>query len=214
VAKEVSMSPTDPAVSAPKKQMTVDEFWEFVNRPENADRFFELRRGEVIELPRPKKPHGIVANNIGRIVGNYSFAVGRGYVLGNDTGVVLEETPGTVVGPDVAYCVDANTYDEVEPKWVETPPVLAVEVLSPTDKMSQVNEKIADYLTAGVKVVWLADPELKTVTVYRPGRNHVVLKSGDDLTGGEELPGFTCKVADFFCLPGDRLTPPPQPPAT
>ncbi|MBA4066247.1 MAG: Uma2 family endonuclease [Isosphaera sp.] len=209
------MTPTDPAVAAPPKLMTVDEYWDFVNRPENMDRLFELRRGRVVEMPRPKKPHGVVAGNIARVVGNYSFAVGRGYVLSNDTGVVLEENPGTVVGPDVAYCVDANTYDDVEPKWVEAdrPPVLTVEVLSPTDKTSEVNEKIADYLRAGVKVVWLADPETKTVTVYRPNHHHVVLKPADDLTGDPELPGFSCKVGDFFLLPGDRPAPPPQPPA-
>ncbi|MFO0826170.1 MAG: Uma2 family endonuclease [Gemmataceae bacterium] len=202
---------TTPTVGAAKKLMTIDEYWDFVNLPENMDRLFELRRGEVIEMSRPKKPHGIVCGNIARVVGNYLFAVGRGYVLSNDTGVVLQETPGTVVGPDVAYCIDANNYDDVEPKWAESPPVLAVEVLSPTDKVSEVNEKIAEYLRAGVKVVWLADPEVKTVAVYRPNHHHVVLKSADDLSGGEELPGFSCKVADFFRLPGDR---PAAPPAT
>lgn len=207
------MTPTDPAVAAPKNLMTVDEYWDFVNRPENADRFFELRRGEVIELSRPKKPHGIVAGNIATELNLYARQVRKGYVLSNDTGVVLEETPGTVVGPDVAYCVDASTYDEVEPKWAETPPVLTVEVLSPTDKMSQVNQKIADYIRAGVKVVWLADPELKTVTVYRPAQSLIVLKAADDLTGGEEMPGFTCKVADFFRLPGDKPATQPPPPA-
>ncbi|WP_439622561.1 Uma2 family endonuclease [Gemmata sp.] len=203
---------TTPAVGAAKTLMTVGEFWEFVNRPENMDRLFELRRGEVVEMSRPKKPHGIVAANIARVLGNYSFAVNLGYVLSNDTGVVLEETPGTVVGPDVAYCVDANNYDDVEPKWVESPPVLAVEVLSPTDKPREVNEKISEYLRAGVKVVWLADPEVKTVTVYRTNHHHVILKPDDELTGGDALPGFSCKVADFFRLPGDRPPAPPQPP--
>lgn len=207
------MTPTDPAVAAPKRLMTVNEFWDFVNLPENADRHFELRRGEVIELSRPKKPHGIVTTNIATELTLYARLVRKGYVLSSDTGVVLEEAPGTVVGPDVAYCTDATTYDEVEPKWVETPPVLTVEVLSPNDKMSTVNEKIADYLRAGVKVVWLADPELKTVTVYRTTRNHVVLKSTDDLTGGDELPGFTCRVANLFLLPGESPESPPQPPA-
>jgi Uma2 family endonuclease len=204
---------TTPAVGAAKKLMTVDEYWDFVNLPENMDRLFELRRGEVVEMSRPKKPHGIVAANIARLLGNYSFAVNLGYVLSNDTGVVLEETPGTVVGPDVAYCVDANNYDDVEPKWVESPPVLAVEVQSPTDRTTDLNVKIGDYLRAGVKVVWLADPEVKTVTVYRPNHHHTVLKSADDLLGGDELPGFSCKVADFFRLPGDRPPAPPQLPS-
>jgi Uma2 family endonuclease len=202
---------TTPAVGAAKKLMTIDEYWDFVNLPENMDRLFELRRGEVIEMSRPKKPHGIVCSRICTQLQLYADRIGRGYVLSNDTGVVLQESPGTVVGPDVAYCIDANNYDEVEPKWAETPPVLAVEVLSPTDKVSEVNEKIAEYLRAGVKVVWLADPEVKTVSVYRPNHHHVVLKSADDLSGGEDLPGFSCKVADFFRLPGDR---PAAPPAT
>ena len=201
---------TLPSVGVAKKLMTVDEYWDFVNRPENVDRLFELRHGEVIEMPRPKKPHGVVCSRIATQLQNYADRVGLGYVLSNDTGVVLEETPGTVVGPDVAYCVDANTYNDVEPKWAETPPVLAVEVLSPNDKMSDVNEKIADYLRAGVKVVWLADPEMKTVTVYHPNRHHNVLKVADDLVGGGELPGFSCKVGDFFRLPGDSSTNQPQ----
>jgi Uma2 family endonuclease len=213
VAKEVSMSPTDPAVSAPKKLITVDEYWDFVNRPENADRFFELRRGEVVELSRPKTPHGIVTGNIARIVGNYSFTVGRGYVTSNDAGVVLAESPGTVVGPDVAYFTDVNTFDEVTPKWAETPPVLAVEVRSPNDKPNALIAKIRDYLINGVKLVWLVDYEDRTVSVFRPNQTPDVLTATQDLTGGEDLPGFTCKIADFFRLPGDRPTPPPQPPA-
>ncbi|MBX9579555.1 MAG: Uma2 family endonuclease [Gemmataceae bacterium] len=206
------MTPTTPAAAVPTKLMTVDEYWEFVDRPENHDRMFELRRGRVVEMPRPKKPHGIVCTRIGTQLQNYADRVGRGYVLSNDTGVVLEEEPGTVVGPDVAYCVDANEYDEVEPRWVETPPVLAVEVLSPTNKTTEMNEKVADYLRAGVRVVWLADPETKTLTVYRPDRSLVVLKPGDDLTA-DELPGFACKVGDFFRLPGDKPAAPPAPPA-
>jgi Uma2 family endonuclease len=188
----------------PPKLMTVDEFWDFVNRSENANRFFELRCGEVIEMSRPTSPHGIVCSRIGAKLQNYAEARGLGYVTTNDSGVVLSESPGTVVGPDVAYFTDVNLFDDVTPKWAETPPVLAVEVLSPNDKMSEVNEKIQDYLVSGVKVVWLADYEQKKVTVYRPDRVHTVLKGEAELTGGEELPGFTCCVADLFRLPGDR----------
>jgi Uma2 family endonuclease len=207
------MSPTDPAVTAPKKLMTVDEYWEFVNRPENENRWFELRKGEVVEMPRPTRRHGTVTNNIGRILGNYSFQVGRGYVVGNDSGVILEEDPGSVVGPDVAYFTDATTFDEIHPKWGEEVPVLAVEVRSPNDKPNSLIAKVRDYLNNGVKLVWLADYEDRTVSVFRPNRTPDVLTERQEITGGEELPGFACRVEDFFRIPGSQPVQQPQPPA-
>jgi len=156
--------------------MTVDEYWEFVNRPENADRLFELRQGRVIEMPRPKKPHGIICAQITSLLSRYAEGRGIGYVECNDTGVILQEVPETVVGPDVAYFTDITTFDEVAPKWSETPPILAVEVLSPTDRPSKVSEKVQDYLSGGVRVVWVVDYEERSVTVYRHDRTHAVLK--------------------------------------
>lgn len=208
------MSPTERAVAAPKKPMTADEFWEFCQRPENENKLFELIRGEVVELPRPNKKHGYLSGNIARVIGNYSFQVGVGYMTSNDTGVLLEEDPDTVVGPDVAYYTDANTFDELHPKWGEEPPVLAVEVLSPNDKMSRVNAKVRDYLANGVKLVWLVDPDERKVTVYRPDRSLDVLDESAELTGGDDLPGFTCRVADLFLMPGDGPPPQPAPPPT
>ncbi|HEX4608841.1 MAG TPA: Uma2 family endonuclease, partial [Urbifossiella sp.] len=91
------MSPTQPPATATQLRMTVDEFWEFVHRPENMDRLFELRRGEVIELSRPTRPHGRVCFRVGYLLERYAEQTGFGYVVSNDAGVVLEEDPGTVV---------------------------------------------------------------------------------------------------------------------
>ncbi len=205
------MSPTQPAAE-PKTLLTVDEYWEFVNRPENADRLFELRRGEVIELSRPKKPHGIVCARITGRLDRYVEERGVGYVECNDAGVVLEEDPGTVVGPDVAFFVDYESFEDVAPKWSEIPPILAVEVLSPSDRHGEVMEKVQDYFRAGVRVVWVADPEVRTVTVFSPDRTHVLLKDNAELTGDPHLPGFACKIGDFFRFPGP-IRPPTDPPA-
>jgi Uma2 family endonuclease len=206
------MSPTQPA-AVPKTRMTVDEYWEFVNRPENSDRFFELRRGEVIEMPRPRKPHGIVCSRIAALLDRYAEARGAGYVECNDTGVILQEAPGTVVGPDVAFFTDVATFDDVAPKWSDTPPVLAVEVLSPTDKPIRVNEKVQDYLTGGVRVVWVVDYEERKVAVYRHDRTHVVLTEDAVISGDPDLPEFACPVAALFRLPGQKPPEGPPPPA-
>lgn len=187
-----------------KKSMTAEEFCDWVHQPEQADKWFELARGEVIELPAPMKPHGVVCVRVGHVLMTYADQRGFGYVTCNDSGVILERDPDTVRGPDVAFYEDANTFAELHPKYGEVPPRVAVEVLSPNDRAGKVLRKINDYLRCGVALVWVIDPEIRTVTVHRPGKSQVELDGSQELTGEDVLPGFHCRVADFFALPGDR----------
>lgn len=206
------MTPTPPAVAATPKRMTVDEYWDFVNLPENAGKRFELRRGEVVEMSRSRHPHGRAGFRAGVLLERYAEDVGRGYVV-TDSGLVLDQGPGSVVGPDAAYYANADDFGDLDPKWAESPPVVVVEVLSPNDKPTQVNEKIADYLASGVKVVWLIDYEERKVTVYRPPGQVVVLRGDEEIAGGEELPGFACRVSDLFKMPAQLRAARPAPPA-
>src|SRR5262249_50836019 len=154
------------------------------------------------------KPHGYVCANVARIVGNYTFERRKGYVTSNDSGVILERDPDTVRGPDVALYEDASRFAELHPKYGEVPPRLAVEVLSPDDKAKHVTRKITDYLENGVAVVWLLDPEALSVTVWRSDRGPYTLDQDAELDGDDLLPGFRCRVADFFHLPEE--SPPPR----
>jgi len=183
------------------KLLTAEEFAEFVLRPENLDRIFELERGEVVEMPRPGKEHGMVCANIARILGNYAVAQNRGYVCSNDTGIIVERDPDTVRGPDVMFFDDDNEREDVEKKWGETSPLLAAEVLSPNDKIGKVHRRIEQQLDFGTALVWLVDPESMIVTVFRRNRQHFVLGSGDEISGEDVLPDFQCLVAEFFRKP-------------
>jgi Uma2 family endonuclease len=187
-----------------KKLMTAEEFCDWVHQPEQADKWYELVRGEVIELPAPMKPHGVLCINIGRILGNFVFERGCGYLTSNDSGVILERDPDTVRGPDIAFYQDANTFAELHPKYGEVPPRLAVEVMSPNDRIGKVMRKIMDYLHNGVELVWLIDPETRNVSVYRPGKEAYVIEENQELTGEAVLPGFRCLVSEFFRMPGDK----------
>jgi len=191
--------------------LTAQEFAEWVHRPENADKWFELVRGEVIELPPPMKRHGAVCMNTGWLLGGYTRQRGKGYLTGNDSGVILEHDPDTVRGPDVALYEDAQTFAELHPKYGEIPPRLAVEVLSPNDRADRVQRKVTDYLRNGVDMVWVIDPEARTVTVYRPDKGPRVYEEHEELDGEDVLPGFRCRVADFFLLPGEPPAPKPKP---
>jgi Uma2 family endonuclease len=196
------------STTATEQLLTAEEFHDWVHRPENVNRWFELERGKVIELPPPVKRHGVVAANLTRLLGNYPVARNQGYVTSNDSGVILERDPDTVRGPDVAVYEDAQDYSELHPKYGEVPPRLAVEVLSPNDRADRVMRKLTDYLRTGVLLVWLVDPEIQTVTVYRKDKGPETLNDQQELTGGDILPGFHCRVADLFFVPGSKHPPP------
>jgi Uma2 family endonuclease len=190
------------------KLMTAEEFCDWVHQPENDNKWFELVRGEVIELPPPNKPHGVVCGNVSWVLGSYVRQRRKGYVASNDSGVILERDPDTVRGPDVALYEDAEKFADLHPKYGEVPPRLAVEILSPNDRAGQVVRKINDYLRNGVDLVWLVNPEDRTVTVYRPDKAPYVVWEGQELTGDDVLPGLRCRLAEVFFMPGDE---PPQP---
>ncbi len=197
---------------AATKGLTVQEFLEFVHRPENRDRFFELERGEIIEMPPPTKFHGFVCGNIGRVLGVYSVNRARGYVCSNDSGVIVEDEPATVRGPDLSYYDDVESADEIERGYAPSPPLLTVDVLSPHDRPVRIAVPVAQLLNRGVQLVWIVDPEAHEVCVHRRGRDPYIVKGDEEITGEDVLPGFRCRASDFFKMPGQPPKP-PDPPA-
>ncbi len=193
---------TAPPVTPPRL-MTAEEFWDYCLLPENVNRSLELVRGEVVEVSRPTMRHGIVCATITIELGLYARQARSGCVVGNDAGVVLSRAPDSVVGPDGAFYTHITRYADLPSKWSLSPPLLAVEVVSPSDTPGKVNARVRDYLTNGVRVVWLADPDSQSVTVFRPGRTLEVFDAAATLSGGDDLPGFACRVLDLFVMPGD-----------
>jgi Uma2 family endonuclease len=171
---------------------------EFERIPDPADGSkLELVRGEVVVMPPPKGKHGICCSEIAWVLKNFVKPKKLGWVTTNDTGVVLERGPDTVRGPDVAFWSIARQ-PEMPEGYFQIPPDIAVEVLSPDDRRKDVRAKIKEYLFYSVPLVWLVDPETRTVTVYRGTMRGIELDEGDTLDGGDVLPGFSCKVADLF----------------
>ncbi|HBI45949.1 MAG TPA: hypothetical protein DDY78_24295 [Planctomycetales bacterium] len=182
--------------------MTAREFFNWVHCPENEARFFELDRGEVVELSRPGKYHGFVCGNVAGILRNFAIQRRKGYVCTNDAGVLVERDPDTVRGPDVTFYEDDQSLDNMERQYAERPPLLAVEVLSPNDRINKTNRRIAQMLRGGVAIVWLVDPDSRDVSVYRIGQDPLLLLEAQELTGDPVLADFRCQVAEFFAMPG------------
>ncbi len=183
--------------------MTADEFFEFCHRPENRDRHFELERGRVVEMSLPGERHGVVCGNASWLLGTYTRQRQRGRVCTNDTGLIIERGPDTVRGADVTLYDEVRRYAELNVKYTDQAPRLLLEVLSPNDKAAQVIRRIYRFLAMGVALVWLLDPEDRTLTAFRAGKEPVFLKADQEVTGEDVLPDLRIKVAEFFAVAGE-----------
>jgi Uma2 family endonuclease len=189
------------------QRLTAKQFFDWLDKPENRNRLFELERGEIVEMSRPGERHCLICGNAGFALNLYVRRRKQGYVLTNDPGIIVERDPDTVRGPDIVYFEGSRPYGDMNPKFAEGTPTLAVEVLSPTDRIGKVTRRINELLRSGIRLIWLIDPEARDVTVYRSGHDPYSLSELDELTGDDVLPDFRCRVADFFFTTADQTAP-------
>lgn len=123
----------------------------------------------------------------------------RGQVFSGEVGCLLRRSPNTVVGIDVAYFSDEIASREpADTRLVDGPPLLAVEILSPSDKLEEVTARVDEYLAVVVPVVWVVDPHFQTVTVYRPSAPPEMFTGERELTAEPHLPGFRTTASTIF----------------
>ena len=111
--------------------------------------------------------------------------------------------PSWIRRADVSFIgIDRLPSDEQRSQgYVTIPPDLAVEIVSPNDRVSELDEKIDEYLRAGVRLIWIINPETRKVQVSRHDGSVIPLRAEDELSGEDVLPGFRCKVDDLFPKP-------------
>jgi Uma2 family endonuclease len=100
--------------------------------------------------------------------------------------------------PDFSFVSKERLSGKPTKGFLRVAPDLAVEVLGPEEKVSDYDGKVAEYLSWGVRLIWLVDPNTETVTVVRANGEREVLKGNDVLTGEDAVPGFKIKVRKIF----------------
>jgi len=178
------------------KPVTAEEF-ALLPEPTDGTRL-ELTRGEVIPVQRPNWEHGEIAGNVGAAINGYLRTNPRGRVATN-SGVITDRGPDTVRGPDVSFISQERMpLGERMNRFADQTPDLCVEIISPSNTRRAMEEKIKEYFFTGAKVVWVIDPDERSVTVFTEPLEGKLLKGDKLLDGGAVLPGFACKVSDLF----------------
>jgi Uma2 family endonuclease len=162
-----------------------------------------LINGQLREKPMTKRnrAHSRVEARIAQLLGDWldQQPQPRGEVFSGETGCILRRNPDTTVGIDVAYfSAEVVGRQSEKTTLIDGVPVLAVEILSPNDTVEEINEKVDQYLAAGVALVWLVDTHHRTVKVLRPDAEPEMVNVTQELSGGPHLRGFRAPVARLF----------------
>lgn len=162
-----------------------------------------LINGELREkdMTRRNRGHSRVEGKIAQLLNNWADLHGepRGEVLVGEAGIRFRRNPDTSAGVDVAYLsAEVSQANESEESFIDGTPVLVVEILSPSDKHEEVSEKVEAYLEAGVKLVWVADPAFRTITVYRPDAPPQLFNETQNIDAEPHLPKFVVSVRVIF----------------
>jgi Uma2 family endonuclease len=184
--------------TAIKQLLTVEEFFRL--NPEGRS---ELVRGELVTMSPKKWLHGRLTDWIDKLLTPYleSNPIGR---IAIEAGVRTALGPDTCRVPDLVYVSYARWSAEEEEALIDdegilpVAPDLAIEIRSPDDRWSAVEEKIDEYLEVGVGLIWIIDPKRRSVHVYRADGTRTRLVPADVLTGEAILPGFTVSVAELL----------------
>jgi Uma2 family endonuclease len=188
-------------ISQQEQLLSADAFWDLLQRPENADKRWELIEGEIHEMAGGTGgDHGEVTHRWGRLVGNFVDDHNLGRMTAAETCYRLYQNPDgkdTVLCPDFAFISMARAPLPLAPGYVPFAPDLAVEVVSPGNDASEMHTKVLNYLRYGTRMVWVVYPDSQTVVVHT-GDGAKTLMPDEMLDGGEVLPGFKYPVRDLF----------------
>ncbi len=159
----------------------------------------ELIRGVLCETMATGIEHGRIVTSLVIELGTFVRPTALGTLVASDSGVWLERDPDTVREPDIAFfSAERMPLNARITGYAEVPPDLVVEVASPSDSRREVHDKAHMWLNHGVRLVWVVQPETRTVDVYGPAEEIATLGEQDTLDGLDVLPGFSCDVSAVF----------------
>jgi Uma2 family endonuclease len=159
------------------------------------DKRSELVRGRLVVREPAGLAHGVVAARIARRVAEFVDVANLGVVVAAETGFTLARDPDTVRAPDVGFIRADRVPNPLPRGYAQMAPDFVVEVLSPDDRPGEVLAKVADWLRAGTRLIWVVDPVRRSARAYRADGTESFVPDDASLDGEDVLPGFTLPLA-------------------
>lgn len=174
---------------------------ELLEMPDIPGKNVELVDGEVVEVSPASLRHGLIATMLAGRLSEFAQQHQLGVAAGDNVGYILSRNPDSMRAPDVSFIAREQlpTGDDLD-RYVDGPPTLAVEIVSPNDRAVEIDERVQDYLAAGTRQVWVLRPNRRAASVYFPEADTRELGPDAILDGGDILPGFSVRVSDLFEL--------------
>ncbi|HHH40658.1 MAG TPA: Uma2 family endonuclease [Chloroflexi bacterium] len=163
----------------------------------------ELVDGRIVPMVPTGGEHGLLESEVIGHLRDFVIRHRLGWVLGGEVGIYTRRNPDRVRGADVIF-VSKERLPELPQGYLEVPPDLVVEILSPGDRWPDVQQKVEEYFSIGVQQVWIIEPKERTVWVYSSPTEVQRLGEGDTLRGKGLLEGFALPLAKLFA-PRDLL---------
>lgn len=183
-------------MSVEQKLITAQDLWEM---PEVPGKRFELVDGELVEMPGAGGVHMIIVVTLFKLLDEFVRGHDLGYAFPDGLSFIVARDPDRVRIPDGSFVSWERVPEGGPPEgyWPNAPD-LAIEVVSPNDHASELQEKVQDYLNAGTQAVWVVWPKLRSITVHLPDGSSRSFDIESELDGGDVLPGLRIPVADIF----------------
>jgi Uma2 family endonuclease len=183
-------------MAAQDKTITPDEL---LDMPDDGMRR-EIHDGVLVEMSPSGDIATLLGSNIARILGNFVIEHNLGWVAGADGGFILSDDPYILLSPDASF-IEKDRVALLTGKFFKLAPDLAVEVISPSERADDIQEKVETYLKYGTKLVWLIYPKQRQIVVSKQGSDQSsTIRINGTLDGGDVLPGFTLLVSELFAI--------------
>lgn len=181
------------AVAAPTRRYTIPDLADF---PDDG-KLRELVDGQIVEWDVTNLHHGYFITALSRLLANFVFDHNLGLVVSADPYVRVQGSDHDVRGPDIAFYAIGRIPHNLRASAADIAPDFVIEILSPSDRAAAVARKIADWLRAGVRLLWYVDPETGTTSVYH-GRTMTFVQADETLDAADVVPGFTVRLQDII----------------